>query len=80
MYKNRGSSLSLKKKELKGNYIDDAEDEQRFGVVDIRQSLNRRYVMYREKIFFIGIQCRRISMRNFHIFCMCVCKVRLRLC
>ncbi|KAK1117413.1 hypothetical protein K0M31_016617 [Melipona bicolor] len=42
MYKNRGNSLSLKKKELKGNYIDDAEDEQRFGVVDIRQSLNRR--------------------------------------
>lgn len=44
MYKNRVNSLSLKKKELKGNYIDDAE-EQRFGVVDIRQSLNRRYVM-----------------------------------
>ncbi|CAD1476633.1 unnamed protein product, partial [Heterotrigona itama] len=42
MYKNRANSLSLKKKELKGNYIDDAEDEQRFGVVDIRQSLNRR--------------------------------------
>ncbi|XP_043524617.1 uncharacterized protein LOC122536366 [Frieseomelitta varia] len=42
MYKSRGNSLSLKKKELKGNYIDDAEDEQRFGVVDIRQSLNRR--------------------------------------
>ena len=36
--------MSFRKKELKGNYIDDIEDEQ-FRVVDIRQSLNRRYVM-----------------------------------
>ncbi|XP_071876453.1 uncharacterized protein [Bombus fervidus] len=41
MYRTRGSSMSLKKKELKGNYIDDIEDEQS-RVVDIRQSLNRR--------------------------------------
>ncbi|XP_017754903.1 PREDICTED: uncharacterized protein LOC108547066 [Eufriesea mexicana] len=42
MYKRRGSSSSYKRKELKGNYIDDADDELRFGVVDVRQSLNRR--------------------------------------
>lgn len=41
--KSRGSG-SYKRMELKGNYIDDADDEQRFGVVDVRQSLNRRYV------------------------------------
>ncbi|XP_017790265.1 PREDICTED: uncharacterized protein LOC108572525 [Habropoda laboriosa] len=41
MYKSRGSILTLKRKELKGNYIDDP-DEQRFGAVDVRQSLNKR--------------------------------------
>ncbi|XP_006614158.1 uncharacterized protein LOC102675588 [Apis dorsata] len=40
MYKSRGSG-SYKKKGLKGNYIDDA-DEGRFGLVDVRQSLNKR--------------------------------------
>lgn len=44
MYRTRGSGMSFKRKELKGNYIDDIEDEQ-FRVVDIRRSLNRRYVM-----------------------------------
>lgn len=43
MYKSRGGS-SYKKKGLKGNYIDDA-DEERFGLVDVRQSLNKRYVV-----------------------------------
>lgn len=48
MYKSRGSGFH-KKKGLKGNYIDDA-DEERFGLVDIRQSLNKRYVVGRSKI------------------------------
>lgn len=43
MYKSRSGS-SYKKKGLKGNYIDDA-DEERFGLVDVRQSLNKRYVV-----------------------------------
>lgn len=42
MYKSRGSG-SYKKKGLKGNYIDD-DDEEPFGLVDVRQSLNKRYV------------------------------------
>lgn len=42
MYKSRGSG-SYKKKGLKGNYIDDG-DEEPFGLVDVRQSLNKRYV------------------------------------
>lgn len=48
MYKSRGSG-SYKKKGLKGNYIDDA-DEGRFGLVDVRQSLNKRYVVECEKL------------------------------
>lgn len=73
MYKNRGNSLSLKKKELKGNYIDDAEDEQRFGVMDIRQSLNRRYVMHREKILFIRVRCHSEIFIYSVGVCVCVC-------
>ncbi|XP_076758937.1 uncharacterized protein LOC143428118 isoform X2 [Xylocopa sonorina] len=42
LYRGRGSSLSYRKKELRGNYIDDPEEELGHGVVDIRQSLNRR--------------------------------------
>lgn len=36
---NRGS-MALKSMELRGNYVEDAEEA--FGVVDIRKSLNRK--------------------------------------
>ncbi|CAL7935389.1 unnamed protein product [Xylocopa violacea] len=42
LYRSRGSGSSYRKKELRGNYIDDLEEELGYGVVDIRRSLNRR--------------------------------------
>ncbi|XP_034175539.1 uncharacterized protein LOC117602102 isoform X1 [Osmia lignaria lignaria] len=41
VYINRGSSSSYRKKELKGNYIDDP-DELEYQVVDVRKSVNRK--------------------------------------
>lgn len=43
-YKNVDSDWLFQRKELRGNYVHDAE-ELRHGMVDIRQSLNRRYAV-----------------------------------